>query len=340
MAPAGAGGQAPAGFVFPSAIIRINLRPMHRHADNHGHDHGHDRGESRYRRAFVVGLVLNIAFVIAELTAGLMAGSLALVADAGHNLSDVLSLALAWGAFLVAEKAPSPSFTYRLRKGTVLAALFSAVFLLVAMGVIAWEAVARLRAPSPVDGPLVLVIAGIGVVINTVTAALFFADRKDDLNIRAAYLHMAADAAVSLGVVVAGVLIITTGRLWIDPVLSLVIVVVIVVGTWGLLRDSLRLALDAAPAGVDPGRIGSWLAARDGVESIHDLHVWAMSTTSSALTAHLVVPGGLDDADLAAISCGLEEEFGIGHVTLQVERGDGAACRECGPRRAGPRARD
>lgn len=295
----------------------------------HDHNHAHDRRPTRYRRAFVVGLLLNLVYVAAELAAGLVAGSLALVADAGHNLSDVLSLALAWGAFLVAEKAPSPRFTYRLRKGTILAALFSSLLLVAALGVIAWEAIARLRAPVPVDGPLVLLVAGIGVVINTVTAALFFADRKDDLNIRAAFLHMAADAAVSLGVVVGGILIMTTGRLWIDPVLSLAIVAVIAVGTWGLLRDSLRLALDAAPSGVDPVHVERWLAGWDGVAGVHDLHVWAMSTTRSALTAHLVMPGGTDDAGLRAIADGLEEAFGIGHVTLQVERGDGGPCEGC-----------
>ena len=311
------------------------LHPMTAHDHDHGHA-GHHHGAARYRRAFLVGLVLNAAFVAVEFAAGLLAGSLALVADAGHNLSDVLSLALAWGAYLVAEKAPSPRFTYRLRKSTILAALFSSLLLVGALGVIAWEAVARLRAPAPVDGPLVLLVAAIGVLVNTVTAALFFADRKDDLNIRAAFLHMAADAAVSLGVVAGGLAIMGTGQPWIDPVLSLAIVVVILVGTWGLLRDSLRLALDAAPAGVDPVRVRQWLGDRDGVEQVHDLHVWAMSTTDTALTAHLVMPGGCDDATLRAMTCGLEEAFGIGHVTLQVERDDASACRECGSPRRSP----
>ena len=305
---------------------------MHDQAHNHGssHGHAHDHGASRYRRAFVTGLLLNAGFVVAEFIAGLAAGSLALTADAGHNLSDVLSLALAWGAFLVAERAPSPRFTYRLRKSTILAALFSSLLLVGALGVIAWEAVARLSTPQPVDGPLMLVVAGVGVVINAVTAALFFADRKDDLNIRAAFLHMAADAAVSLGVVAAGLVIMKTGLLWIDPVLSLAIVVVILVGTWGLLRDSLRLALDAAPAGVDPVQVERWLRDQEGVAGVHDLHVWAMSTTSAALTAHLEMPDGTDDAGLNRLACGLEDTFGIGHVTLQVERGRGAGCQECG----------
>ncbi|MFO7608770.1 MAG: cation diffusion facilitator family transporter [Candidatus Krumholzibacteriia bacterium] len=308
---------------------------MHTHGNGsdghgHGHSHGHAHGASRYRRAFVVGLVLNATFVVAEFTAGMLADSLALMADAGHNLGDVLSLALAWGAFLVAERAPSPRFTYRLRKGTVLAALLSSLLLMAALGVIAWEALARLRAPAAVNGPVVLAVAGLGVVINTVTAALFFADRKDDLNIRAAFLHMAADAAVSLGVVAGGLVIMQTGKLWIDPALSLAIVLVIAVGTWGLLRDSLRLALDAAPAGVEPATVESWLLAQAGVAGVHDLHVWAMSTTSAALTAHLVMPQGTDDAGLRVLAGGLERAFGIGHVTLQVERGEGGACPDCG----------
>lgn len=317
-----------------------NMRPMHTHTHgpgHHGHDHGHD---GRYRRAFVVGLVLNSAFVAVEFTAGVLAGSLALMADAGHNLGDVLSLALAWGAYLVAEKAPSPRFTYRLRKGTVLAALFSSLLLMAALGVIAWEAIVRLRVPAPVDGPVVLVVAGIGVLINTVTAALFFADRKHDLNIRAAFLHMAADAAVSLGVVAGALVIMRTGLMWIDPALSLVIVAVITVGTWGLLRDSLRLALDAAPAGVEPEQVERWLLGQEGVVGVHDLHVWAMSTTSAALTAHLQMPGGADDAGLQALTRGLEHAFGIGHVTLQVERGDGGPCADCGPPRRIPTTRD
>jgi len=313
---------------------------MHDRAHNHGTVPGHAHGASRYRRAFITGLLLNAGFVVAEFTAGLAAGSLALMADAGHNLSDVLSLALAWGAFLVAEKAPSPRFTYRLRKGTILAALFSSLLLVAALGVIAWEAVARLGAPHPVDGPLMLLVAGIGVVVNTVTAALFFADRKDDLNIRAAFLHMAADAAVSLGVVAAGLVIMKTGLLWIDPVLSLAIVAVILVGTWGLLRDSLRLALDAAPAGVEPAQVERWLRQQEGVAGVHDLHVWAMSTTSAALTAHLEMPGGTDDAGLRRLTCGLEDTFGIGHVTLQVERGADAGCQECGPPQRTPTDQD
>ena len=280
---------------------------------------GANHGHANYNRAFAIGVGLNVAFVIVEFVYGTLVHSLALLADAGHNLSDVVSLLLAWGAFFVADKVPSRNFTYGLRKSTILAALLSAVLLLVALVAIAWEAVLRFSDPREVNGATVLVVAGIGVVINTATAWLFYADRKDDLNIKGAYLHMAADAAVSLGVVVAGALIIETGWLWLDPAISLVIVAVILIGNWGLLRDSVRLSLDAVPQDVDLAAIEAWLLQRPGVLELHDLHVWAMSTTQFALTVHLVVKEGEPFVDTRKFSEELHSRFGIEHSTIQVE---------------------
>lgn len=292
------------------------------------HDHAQQR--SRYNRAFAVGIALNVGFVVVEFVYGALVNSLALIADAGHNLSDVLSLVLAWGAFFVAEKRPSPNFTYGLRKATILAAVLSAILLLVALGAIAWEAIQRFGEPRAVSGTTVLVVAGIGVVINTATAWLFFADREDDLNIKGAYLHMAADAAVSLGVVVAGALIILTGWNWLDPATSLVIAAVILIGTWGLLRDSFRLSLDAAPKGVDLAAIETWLRGQPGVRDLHDLHVWALSTTQTALTVHLVLSNEMkDDLDPRTITAELRSQFGVRHSTVQVETPRSACPTSC-----------
>jgi len=286
----------------------------------------HQHSPHHYDRSFAIGVALNAGFVLVELVYGVLSDSLALIADAGHNLSDVLSLLLAWGASRLARRAPSVRFTYGFGKATVLAALLSAAVLLVALGGIAWEAIGRLRQPTAVQSVTVLVVAAIGVVINTATAFLFHRDRERDLNIRGAYLHMAADAAVSLGVVIGSIVIMTTGWLWVDPALSLLIAAVILVGTWGLLRDSLRLSLDAVPREIDPGAVDAWLRTRPGVGAVHDLHIWAMSTTQTALTAHLVMPAGSADDDLRRLAEGLLAEFGIDHSTLQTERSE-AACR-------------
>lgn len=312
----------------------------HGHDHHHGHDHAHDHGHSHdhgigghshapkdFGRAFAIGIGLNFAFVVAEVVAGLVSGSLALLADAGHNLSDVLGLLVAWGATILAKSAPTSRRTYGLSKATILASLANAVLLLVAVGVIVSEAAHRFMEPAPVATVPVMIVAAIGVAINTATALLFMKGH-DDLNIRGAFLHMAADAAVSLAVVVGAGAILLTGLTWIDPALSLVIAAVIVAGTWGLLRDSVDLALDAAPKGVDVEAVRAWLAGRPGVTEVHDLHVWAMSTTETALTVHLVRPDADDgDAFLHATCEGLATRFRIGHATLQVERGEVGECR-------------
>ncbi|MGA0608236.1 cation diffusion facilitator family transporter [Phenylobacterium sp. VNQ135] len=302
----------------------------HEH-DEHGHAHGfghHHHAPADMGRAFAVGVTLNILFVAAEAAAGLWTGSLALLADAGHNLSDVLSLLLAWGAIVLARRAPSGRRTYGLRKGTILASLANAVLLLVAVGAIVSEAAHRLREPASVEADVVMLVAGLGVVINGITAAFFMRGSHSDLNVRGAFLHMAADAAVSLAVVVGAFAMSQTGLLWIDPALSLIIAAVIVLGTWGLLRDSADLALDAAPRGIDVEKVRRWLAAQPGVTEVHDLHIWAMSTTETALTAHLVRPQNADhDAFLHAACEGLERKFNIIHATLQVETDAAHVCR-------------
>ncbi len=285
------------------------------------HHHNHDHSPSDYNRAFAIGVALNVIYIVVEATYGFLAGSLALLADAGHNLSDVLGLLLAWGANYLVQRKPTKRHTYGWRKSTILAALTNAIILLVAMGGIAWEAVRRFSDPSPVAGKTVIIVAAIGVVINTATALLFLSGRKTDLNIRGAFLHMAADAGVSAGVVLAGVVILTTGRPWIDPVVSLTITAIILVGTWGLLRDSFNLALDAVPAGIDPEAVKTYLSDLPGVTGVHDLHIWAMSTSETALTVHLVKPDARDDdALIEQASRELHDRFGIEHITIQWER--------------------
>lgn len=279
-------------------------------------------------RAFAIGVALNMAFVIAEVAAGLWTGSLALLADAGHNLSDVLSLLMAWGATVLAKRAPSGRRTYGLRKATILASLANAVLLLVAVGAIVSEAAHRLREPASVEAGIVMLVAGLGVVINGITAAFFMRGSHSDLNVRGAFLHMAADAMVSLAVVVGAFAMARTGMLWIDPALSMIIAAVIVLGTWGLLRDSVDLALDAAPRGIDVDEVRRWLAALPGVTDVHDLHIWAMSTTETALTAHLLRPQNGDNDHFLHEACeGLERRFNIVHATLQVETDGAHACR-------------
>jgi cobalt-zinc-cadmium efflux system protein len=286
---------------------------------------GHEHQVTDYNKAFAIGVSLNIIFVVIEAVYGLISGSLALLADAGHNLSDVLGLLLAWGAIWLAAKAATERRTYGFRKGTVLASLGSALLLLFSLGVITWEAIGRFADPHPVEGMTVIVVATIGVVINTITALLFRSGQKQDLNIKGAYLHMAADAGVSLGVVVAGTIVLTTGWLLIDPITSLVIVAVIFVGTWSLLKDSLALALDAVPEGIDMPGIKNYLTQLEQVSQMHDLHVWAISTTEVALSVHLIVADGDLPGDLLSrIQQRLHDDFGIEHATIQLEGQDGA----------------
>ena len=305
----------------------------HDHHDHshhhHGHDHhGHGHAPKDLGLSFAVGVGLNTGFVLIEALVGLSTHSLALLADAGHNLSDVMALLMAWGAAVMARRPPSARRTYGLRKGTILASLANAVLLLIAVGVIASESARRLMNPTAIDTLPVMITAGIGVLINTATALMFLRG-QEDLNIRGAFLHMATDAAVSMAVVVgAGVMMLTGGFVWLDPALSLVIAGVIVIGTWGLLRDSADLAMDAAPKSVDVAAVRAWLAALPGVTNVHDLHIWAMSTTETALTVHLTRPANTDsDAFLHEACEGLADRFHIGHCTLQIETGDAALCR-------------
>jgi len=301
----------------------------HDHDPHHGHDHahGHSHAPKDFDRAFAIAVALNTVFVLTEAGVGLWSGSLALVADAGHNLSDVLALLLAWGAAALARRAPTARRTYGLRKATILVSLVNAVLLLVAVGAIASESVRRFLSPAPVATQAVMITAAIGVVLNTATALLFLRGR-DDLNVRGAFQHMAADAAVSLAVVAGAALMAATGLLWIDPALSLGIAVVIVLGTAGLLRESFDMAMDAAPRGVNVDAVRTWLAGLPGVTEVHDLHIWAMSTTETALTAHVIRPANDDGDGFLHGACeGLASRFGIGHATLQVETGGADACR-------------
>jgi len=294
----------------------------------HGHPHPHSHGDAHrapidYGRSFGVGIALNIAFVLVEAAAGLLANSMALLADAGHNLSDVLGLALAWGAYLLAKRPPTRRYTYGLQGSSILAALTNAILLLLACGAIAWEAIRRLLDPPLVTGMTMIVVAAIGILINAATALLFVRGRKGDLNIRGAFLHMIADAVVSAGVVAAGIIVLLTGLEWIDPAMSLLIVAVIVAGTWGLFRDALGLALNAVPPAINPDAVAERLRGLAGVTAVHHLHIWPMSTTTNALTAHLVMPGGHPgDAFLAEAAHTIEHDFGIGHATFQVEMGE------------------
>jgi len=297
--------------------------------DHHHHDHGHHHGHGHHHhlepghgRAFALAIGVNAIFVAIEFVYGFLANSTALMADAGHNLSDVLGLVLAWGAAVLAKRAPSARYTYGLRSSSILAALANALLLLLACGAIAWEAVQRFAAPPPVEGMTVSTVAAIGVAVNGFSAWLFMAGRKGDLNIRGAYLHMAADAAISLGVVVSGLVIMGTGWTWLDPAVSLVIVLVIVMGTWSLLRESTGLIMAGVPDSIDAAKVQGFLAQRPGVAEVHDMHIWAMSTTETALTAHLVMPGGYPgDRAIDDIVGQLRKDFDIHHCTLQVEEG-------------------
>jgi cobalt-zinc-cadmium efflux system protein len=292
--------------------------------------HAHHHAPPDYNRAFAVGVALNIAFVVVEAVFGFLSDSLALLTDASHNLSDVIGLLLAWGAAALARRRPSLRRTYGYSRATILASLFSGLLLMGAVGAIGWEAVNRLMEPVQPAGVTIMVVAAIGVVINTVTAMFFFAGKDSDLNIRGAFLHMAADAAVSLGVVVSGALIWLYALTWMDPVISLLIAAVILFSTWGLLRDSLNLAVDAVPRAVNPVAVREYLCGLPGVRELHDLHIWPMSTTDTALTAHLVMdPLPPDDEFLYALSSELGKRFGIHHPTIQIERpGSEAVCHQ------------
>jgi cobalt-zinc-cadmium efflux system protein len=293
----------------------------HSHDHCHHDDHHHAVGGSH--RAFAWGVALNLGFVGVETACGFWSHSTALLADAGHNLGDVLGLLIAWAATRLSAVGPDERRTYGFRRSSIMAALANALILLVATGSISWEAVLRLINPQPVMATTMMIVAAVGVFINGATAVLFFSGRHHDMNVRGAFLHMAADAVVSLGVVVSGGLIAWQGWLWVDPLASLVIVAVILVSTWGLLVDSINLALDAVPKGIDPAVVRDYLRQLPGITDVHDLHIWGMSTTETALTVHLVKPDGLiDDAFLANVEQTLRTRFGIVHPTVQLERGD------------------
>lgn len=290
------------------------------HHHHHHHDH-HHHGPATYNRAFAIGISLNIAYVLIEAWYGWKVDSLALLADAGHNLSDVIGLVLAWGGALAGRLRPDARYTYGWKRASILAAFLNALLLLVAMGSLVWEALHRLSAPEPIQGVTIMVVAGVGIVVNTATALLFRRGRADDMNIRGAFLHMAADALVSLGVVIAGGLALWLGWNWLDPLVSLLIAAVIVAGTWSLFRQSLHLLFDGVPESVDLAAVRDCLATLPGVARVHDLHVWAMGTTEIAMTAHLVMPDGHpDDAFYQHATDQLHARFDIDHVTLQVVR--------------------
>jgi len=293
----------------------------HRHGHDHGHGHfGHVHAPASFGRRFALGVSLNIAFVVIEAVFGILGNSIALLADAGHNLSDALGLGVAWTAFALSRREPTSRFTYGLGGTSILAALFNGVLLLVVTGGLTWEAITRFFEPQPVSGKTVMAVAACGILLNGFCAWLFASGRKSDLNMRGAFLHMAADALVSLGVVIGGLAIVLTGRQWIDPLVSLVINGVIVWGTWSLLTGSLAMSLSAVPSNIDLAKVRAFLCGLPGVASVHDLHVWSLSTTETALTCHVVMPGGHPgDEALAFFAKELEAHFGISHATLQTE---------------------
>ncbi len=318
----------------------MSAHHSHSHSHQHGHDHSHALGHAHahaptdFGRAFAIGTILNIAFVVVEGGAGLIWGSMALLADAGHNLSDVLGLLIAWAGAELTKRPPSKRFTYGLRGSSILAALGNTVLLMIAVGAILLETIHRLGDPAPVPGGSVMVVAAIGIVINGITAWLFASGAKGDVNVRGACLHMLADAAVSAGVVIGGGIILLTGAVWIDPVLSLIIVAVIIWSSWGLARTSIGMALQEVPPGIELDSVMKALGTLPGVAHIHDLHIWPMSTTESALTAHLYMPGGHPgDAFLIDLQERLLHDFGIDHITIQIETSEDAGCRMHGEER-------
>lgn len=301
----------------------------HEHAHSHSHDHGqghghgHSHAPANFDRAFAIGVGLNVTFVAVEVAFGVVAHSLALMADAGHNLSDVAGLLLAWGASWLARRRPSSRRTYGYGRTTILAALGNAVLLLLAIGAIAWEAIHRFQTPEPVKGGVVIGVAAVGIVINLGTALMFMRGSKSDINVHGAFLHMAADAGVSAGVVLAGLAIAYTGWQWLDPAVSLAIVAVIAIGTWSLLKNSVALAIDSVPAGIDRAAVERCLRDLEGVDHVHDLHIWPLSTTTTALTVHLVCDHDrIDDAFTSEITSQLRARFGIDHATIQLETGE------------------
>lgn len=302
----------------------------HKHGHSHGHSHGghgHSHAPASFGRAFAIGTTLNLGFVAVEAGYGIASGSMSLLADAGHNLSDVLGLGIAWTAASLGKRAPKGRYTYGLRSSSILAALLNALMLLVAIGVIAVEAIGRFFAPEPVQGVTMMIVAAIGILINGATAMLFAGGREHDINIRGAFVHMAADAAISAGVVVAGFAILKTGLVWIDPAVSLIVTAIVAIGTWSLLRDSVNMSLHAAPPGIDPQEVDAFLAAEPGVSAVHDLHIWPMSTTETALTAHLVLPAGYPGPSFAAgLADRLKQKFGIDHTTIQIEIDECGGC--------------
>jgi cobalt-zinc-cadmium efflux system protein len=304
----------------------------HDHGEGHAHDHddhghAHTHAPASFGKAFAIGIALNLGFVVIEVLFGLIGNSVSLLADAGHNLSDVLGLGVAWLGSALAQRAPTARFTYGLRGSSILAALFNAVFLLVTVGGLSWEAIRRIGSPEPVAGKTMMAVAAIGILVNAATAWLFASGRKDDINLKGAFLHMASDALVSVGVVAAGLVILLTNWLWVDPVVSLVINAVIVWGTWGLLRDSVGMSMAAVPTQIDPAAVRDLLSARPGVVDVHDLHIWPMSTTENALTCHLVMPDGHPgDAFLHELASDLAKRFKIIHATVQIEVDPRIAC--------------
>jgi cobalt-zinc-cadmium efflux system protein len=316
-------------------VVHLHHHGGHQHGHGHGHRHGHGHGRADYGRAFALGIALNLGFVAVEAFYGFLANSMALLADAGHNLSDVLGLAAAWLAAILAKRPPSRRFSYGFRAASILAALGNAVVLLIAVCFIAYHAIVRLIIPDLVAGNTVMAVAAVGIAVNGLTALMFARGSRSDLNVRGAYLHMVADALVSAGVVVAGLGIALTGQVWIDPVASLIVAAIIFLGGADLFRESLSMALAGVPRGIDPDEVEAHLTALPGVVRIHDLHIWPMSTTEFALTAHLVIPGGFPgDAFLHACAHGIEHRFGIGHSTLQVEVGED--CERAPQRPEGP----
>jgi cobalt-zinc-cadmium efflux system protein len=291
---------------------------------SHEHEHHGHRSHSglNYNRAFTIGITLNILFIIVEVIYGIFGNSLALIADAGHNITDVLSLLLAWGAYIISSKKPSSRRTYGFRRVTILASLISSLLLLTALGGITWEAIGRLNDPMQVQGNIIIIVAGIGIIINFATALLFVSGKQHDLNIKGAYIHMLADAGVSLGVVIGGIAISASGLLWLDPVISIIIVIVIFIGSWGLFKESINLSIDAVPENIDISGIKNYLNSIENVSAMHDLHIWALSTTETALTAHLTVnKSTVNNINpfLNKIEKALHDHFNIEHVTIQIE---------------------
>ena len=293
-----------------------------------GHHHNHST--NNYNKSFALGIGLNVIFIAIELFYGFIANSSALIADAGHNASDVLGLVFAWFAIWLASKKPKNRYSYGFKQSTILISLLNAVLLFVAVFFIAWDAIGKFKNPQPVGGTQIMIVAGIGVVINTLTALLFIKGQKDDLNIKGAFLHMAADAAVSLGVVVGGLLIKQTGALWIDPIMSLLIILVILWGTWGLFIESINLALDAVPRNIDYKMVEQNLLDIEGVEELHDLHIWALSTNENSLSVHLIAKENDNDALLKKVKEMLEEKYNLHHTTIQIENGSSDIhCHDC-----------